>query len=223
MWLKQARAERGWTQAEAASRLGVSQGYVSLLEAGKRSMSPRLARTLQQFVEVPPTSIPPKELDITDPALARELAVLGYEPLAYLTSQTEGKANPAAVLLASLRRPDLESRLTEALPWVVLKYPDLNWDWLLERAKVHDAQNRLGYVVALARQLAERRQNQTAGNALLEQEMRLSRSRLAEEGTLCQDSMTQAERRWLRTHRPQGAAHWNLLTNLEADNLPYAA
>jgi CheY-like chemotaxis protein len=42
-------------------------------------------------------------------------------------------------------RRELESRLTEALPWLVLRHAlDLNWEWLVERAKVHDAQNRLG-------------------------------------------------------------------------------
>jgi hypothetical protein len=32
-------------------------------------------------------------------------------------------------------------------------------------------------------------------------------------------SMTEAERRWLREHRPPEAAHWNLLTNLTASAL----
>lgn len=222
MWLRQARTERGWTQAEAASRLGVSQGYLSLLETGRRSVSPSLALTLRRFFEVPATAVRPREVEVADPAvLAKKLASLGYGPLAYFGRQTE--ANPAEVLLAALRRGDLESRLTEALPWVVLAYPDSNWGWLLERAKVYDVQNRLGYVVTLARQLAERSQDQTVVNTLLEQERRLRRSRLAEEGTLCQDSMTQAERRWLRDHRPESAVPWNLLTNLKADDLPYAA
>lgn len=221
MWLRQARKERGWTQAQAASRLGVSQGYVSLLEAGKRTVSPGLARSFARFLHVPGTALRPRERNVNNPAvLAKELAALGYEPLAYLGRETA--ANPAGVLLSALRQRDLESRLTEALPWVVLAYRDLNWDWLLERTKVHDAQNRLGYVVSLARQLAEK-QNRSVLDTLMEKEDRLRRSRLAAEGTLCQDSMTQAERRWLRDNRPQGAADWNLLTNLKADDLPYAA
>ncbi len=159
---------------------------------------------------------------MTNPAvLAKKLASLGYEPLAYLERKT--KANPAEVLLEALRRPQLESRLTEALPWVALTYPDLNWDWLVERAKVHDVQNRLGYVLSLARQLAEESPNPALANTLREEERRLERSRLAEEGTLCQDAMTQVERRWLKDNRPANAAHWNLLTNLRADDLPYAA
>lgn len=121
-----------------------------------------------------------------------------------------------------MRSRPIEARLTEALPWVALTYPNLNWNWLLERTKVHDAQNRLGYVVGMARQLAER-QDPAAVNMLREQESRLERSRLAAEGTLCQDSMTQVERRWLRDNRPPDAARWNLLANLRANDLPYAA
>ncbi len=39
-------------------------------------------------------------------------------------------------------------RLAEALPWVVLTYPDMDWPWLTREVKLQDAQNRLGFVVA---------------------------------------------------------------------------
>jgi transcriptional regulator with XRE-family HTH domain len=222
MWLRQARKELGWTQLETASRLGVSQAYLSLVETEKRGVSPRLASALRQFLDVPPTVMRPKEVGAGDPALlAAELASLGYEPLAYLGRHAD--VNPAEVLLAALRQSNLESRLTEALPWLALTYSDMDWKWLLERAKVYDVQNRLGYVVAMARQLAERREDPKVVNRLLQLEESLGRSRLAEEGTLCQDSMTQVERRWLRANRPRGAVPWNLLTDLEAEDLPYAA
>ena len=41
------------------------------------------------------------------------------------------------------------------------------------------------------------------------------KSRLAPEDTFCHDSMTQAERVWLREHRSPTAAHWNLLTDMK--------
>ncbi|MDQ2971311.1 MAG: helix-turn-helix domain-containing protein [Acidobacteriota bacterium] len=209
------------TQAKVAARLRVSQGYLSLLESGKRTVSVRLARRLGRVLHVPATALRPRDRRANDPAdLAKELATLGYEPLAYLGRNVP--ANPAEVVLSALRRGDLESRLAEALPWVPLTYPDLNWDWLLERAKVHDVQNRLGYVVGLARSLAEN-QGAAAATKLRGVEARLEASRLAAEGTLCQDSMTQAERKWLRENRPEPAARWNLLTNLTASDLPYAA
>ena len=49
----------------------------------------------------------------------------------------------------------------------------------------------------------------------------LDRSRLAKEDTLCHDSLTEAERKWLRVNRPPEAAHWNLLTDMKAENLPH--
>jgi len=42
------------------------------------------------------------------------------------------------------------------------------------------------------------------------------------ENTLCKESMTQAERNWLRTHRSQAAEHWNLLTDLTVEHLDHA-
>jgi hypothetical protein len=49
----------------------------------------------------------------------------------------------------------------------------------------------------------------------------LERSRLVREDTLCHDSMTQAERKWLRQNRPPDAEHWNLLTDLDVRHLAY--
>jgi transcriptional regulator with XRE-family HTH domain len=222
MWLKQSRQALGWTQNETASRLGLSQPYLSLLETGKRNVPHRLVSKLRKFFDVPPTVLSPREVGPgAASVLAEELGSLGYEPFAYLRKQAD--ANPAEVLLAALRQDNLESRLTEALPWLVLTYPNLNWDWLLERSKVHDVQNRLGYVITMARQLADRAKLPATVSKLLPLEQTLSRSRLAEEGTLCQESMTDAERRWLRDHRPESASDWNLLTDLKAEDLPYAA
>jgi hypothetical protein len=47
------------------------------------------------------------------------------------------------------------------------------------------------------------------------------RSGLAKEDTLCHDSLTEAERKWLRVNRPPEAARWNLLTDMKAENLPH--
>ena len=38
-----------------------------------------------------------------------------------------------------------------------------------------------------------------------------------------QESLSDVERRWLRQTRPKEARHWNLLTDLKAQLLPYAA
>jgi hypothetical protein len=47
----------------------------------------------------------------------------------------------------------------------------------------------------------------------------LERSRLVREDTLCHESLTETEPRWLRENRPAEARHWNLLTDMKAENL----
>ena len=214
--VKRAREARGWTQAEAAERLGLSQGYVSLLESGGRPVSERLASSLRRTLGLSPSALPPAELNLDPDRLPGVLGALGYEPFGYLRGRL---FNPTTVLLSALRQKDLPSRVVEALPWLVLHFPDLNREWLVERAKLHDVQNRLAYVVTLASELA------AAGMAarLRELVLGLEPSRLAREDTLCHDSMTQAERRWLRQQRSPQAKHWNLLTDLRREHLPYAA
>jgi hypothetical protein len=75
----------------------------------------------------------------------------------------------------------------------------------------------------LARQVAEERGDVVAAGKLHHVEEILDRARLVREDTLCQDSLSDAERRWLRQTRPPEASHWNLLTDLKAQLLPYAA
>jgi hypothetical protein len=109
------------------------------------------------------------------------LGGLGYPGFAYLRGST--RQNPAELLMEALDSDDLDSRVTEAMPWLPLAYPHLNWDWLTANAKLRDRQNRLGFVVALARQTAER-----DGSSQLEQELatrvaKLESSRLAKEDT----------------------------------------
>jgi hypothetical protein len=53
-------------------------------------------------------------------------------------------------------------------------------------------------------------------------EVKLERSRLAREDTLCRESMPDAERRWLTSNRSPLARHRNLLTGLTVDQLSYA-
>jgi transcriptional regulator with XRE-family HTH domain len=214
--VKRAREARGWTQAEAAERLGVSQGYVSLLESGGRPVPRTLAPSLLRMLGLPPSALPPSELNFDPDRLPGVLGALGYEPFGYRRGRL---FNPTAVLLSALRQKDLPSRVVEALPWLALHFPDLNREWLVERAKLHDVQNRLAYVVTLASELAG-----AAVAARLRELVRgLEPSRLAREDTLCHDSMTEAERRWLRRRRSPQAKHWNLLTDLRREHLPYAA
>jgi transcriptional regulator with XRE-family HTH domain len=217
-----ARLERGWTQHETAGRLGVSQGYVSLVESGRRPASRALLRRAQRVLRLPATTLPTAQAHQLDAAgLAGALAALGYPGFAFLRSRR--RLNPAEVLLAALRTPNLEARVLEALPWVAAEFPGLDWVWLLAQVKLNDVQNRLGFVVTLARRLAERREAAATVSILTAVEERLQRSRLAREDTLCYESMTRAERVWLRSHRPVDARRWNLLTDVLPEELRHAS
>ena len=53
--LRTARQSRGWTQARAAARLGVSQPYLAMLEAGQRPLTSAVARRAMRVYGLPPT------------------------------------------------------------------------------------------------------------------------------------------------------------------------
>lgn len=226
--LRSARLARGLSQVQAAARLGISQPYLAMLESGRRRVTPKLVRRAMKVYEMPPTLLPPSEPSGTrhamDPdALAQDLAALGYPGFAHLRPRRWEPRNPGEVLLAALGQEDLEARLVEALPWLVLRYWTLDREWLVREAKLRDLQNRLGFVVSLARGLAERASDEPKAQALKELETQLDRSRLAREDTLCKASLSESERRWLENNRPQEARHWNVLTDWTVDHVRYAA
>jgi len=131
--------------------------------------------------------------------------------------------HPAEVLLAGLALDELEPRLVEALPWLLLHHEGLDVERLVADAKARDLQNRLGFMVALARQVAERKKE--FGGRLPELrrlEGALGPSRLAREETFGQGHAHERLRKWLRRERSNAARYWNLLTDLKAEHLPYA-
>jgi hypothetical protein len=155
-------------------------------------------------------------------ARALELASLGYPGLSHLRPGRE-KKNPAEVLLSALSARDLDSRLVEALPWVLLNYPDLDWEGLMTAARASDLQNRLGFVTSIARRLAEMSGEGAKAALLGRREAELEQSRLEREDTLCHDSLTESEKRWLRERRSEDAKRWGLLADLSPEHLHYAA
>ena len=166
--LKFGREEKGWTQEEAATRLHVSQPYLSLMERGARPVPEKLARRAASAfglsattlpVETNWETVPPKDTN----TLAMDLASLGYPGFAYLKSKRK-KKNPGEVLLSALSAKCLESRVAEALPWLLLQYPDLDWDSLVSAAKARDLQNKLGFVTCVARRVAEKRGEKIRSN-----------------------------------------------------------
>jgi transcriptional regulator with XRE-family HTH domain len=219
-----ARETVGFTQQQAAERLDVSQAYLALMETGRRRVTEEVGLKMMDLYHLGPTVLPLRVDDIEswDSAyLAKALANLGYSGFRHLLGGP--RDNPAVVLLAALSRHDVEVRVVEGLPWLVVEYYDLDWEWLMREVKVRDAQNRLGFIVTLGRRVAGKRGGDAAQSKLHEVEESLERARLAREDSLCQGSLSEAERGWLRRVRPADAQHWNLLTDLDAERLPYAA
>lgn len=223
--LREARQTENWTQKDAARALGVTQAYLSMVETGHRSVSERFARKILKVFDLPPTALP-LHSSPGGPTSARrhdfgaDLAALGYPGFAYL--RTNVQRNPAGVLLDALNEPNLDARVAEGLPWLALTYADMDWNWLVQNAKLQDRQNRLGFAVSLASAVAESRGDSETAQRLRGCLEVLERARLAREDTFCHDSMTQVERTWLRENRSPAASHWNLLTDMEAKHLAYA-
>jgi len=221
--LKTARLSANWTQERAASRLGLTQAYLSMVESGRRPVTSTLAEQALKVFNLPPTAfalMPSDSLSLKDDDLKSDLGSLGYPGFSYLRGKLTH--NPAQLLFFALDQPDLDARVVEALPWLTSTYVDMDWDWLVRNAKLHDRQNRLGFVTALAGQLAKRSNDRVRSNQLASHQTSLDRSRLMREDTLCHDSMTKAERKWLQHNRPPDARHWRLLTDLDVKHLAYA-
>lgn len=228
MSLRSARLAKALSQVQAARRLEISQSYLAMLEAGSRRVTPQLAGRLMKLYDLPASVLPPSDLRAplqrkdSEGAPARALAALGYPGFAHLRTRNRGPKNPSEVLLNALAQENLEGRVVEALPWLVLKYWPMDREWLVRQAKIHDLQNRLGFVVTLARHLAERGGDESKARPLHELELDLERSRLAREDTLGRASLSEAERRWLSDHLSADARRWNILTDWTADALRYA-
>ena len=220
--MRAARERLGLTQQQAARRWGLSQAYVSLVEHGRRAVPARLARQLARSETRLATGLPvshagPGKVD----ELPGQLGTLGYPGFAHLAAPRH-LANPAVVVLSALTTSPMPARVTEALPWVLATFPDLQWSWLVDQAKLANVQNRLGYVVYLAKHVAAQRHDDGAVARLGKVDAVLQEARLAKEDTLGRE-LTEVERRHFRQNRPPAAHHWNLLTTLRPEDLRYGA
>jgi len=215
--LRSARQTKSITQATLAARLGVSQGYVSLLETGNRSMSEGLQIKLAAVLDLGPTGLPlPSNVrPLPGDAVARALGALGCPGFAH---QSARKAmNPAQVLVGALLSPELDARLAEGLAWLLRQFADLDWLWLLPRAKQHDLQNRLGFLVELARSSAVAKRDSERVETLGQWRDVLEKSRLDRDEPLSTAKVTDVERRWLLEHRSPEASRWRVLSALRPE------
>lgn len=220
--LKEYRKNKGLTQERASRLLGVSQTYLSLLERDKRPLTERLKQKFVRKLNVRPTELPAKVKEykvskVSDDQLTADLSALGYVGFSHW--KPSRLKNPADVLLSALKSDNRDARLVEALPWLLFRFPDLDWNDVVVTAKVHDLQNRLGFVTNVAKTMAERFGSQTTAHKLRTVEAKLESSKLEREETLCNETMTRAERKWLEAQRPETAKHWNLLTDLSPQHL----
>ena len=225
--LKAARNERNWTETEAAERLGMSQSYLAMLERGQRKVTPRLARKFKSVYGLRPTVLPTTEefkprACVANEEFANHISALGYPGFAYLKARVKER-NPAETLVEALSQTSLESRVVEALPWLLLTYWDMNLGWLVREARLNNLQNRLGFVESLAGEVSRRSASTDVerNQALSELRSMLEESRLAREDTFLRPVNTEVEREWLREHRSDEARHWNLLTSWRPEHLTY--
>ena len=163
---------------------------------------PELARKLCETLRLPATSLP---LDVDRNRVRRtraewvvqQLAKLAYPGYAYL-SRPGPQTNPAEVLLRTLALKRVEPRLLEAMPWLLLNFGRLDHRVLVDKARELGVQNRLGFVVALARQVARRSPTHAHRLAELESlESALETHRLANEDRLGQSFRTEKLRAWV--------------------------
>ena len=219
------RLSRNWEQSEAAAKLEVSQPYLSLLEKGKRPVTEKIARRAVSVFKLPPSVLPfenAAEISQTkanENTLSSNLSALGYPKFSHLKKSV--KVNPALILITALILDDLDSRIVEALPWLIYRFADMNWTMVFLHAKMHDAQNRLGFLLSLAFQLALKNGDTEKQKVLKELISDLEKSRLVREDSFRRNSLTETEKNWLKTNRTKDARYWKVLSNLSVENLDY--
>ncbi len=200
------RARNNLTQLDAACLLGVSQTYLSLLENGARPLTAKLHNRLKAVHQT-------HRVGSTDERFRAHLSALGYPGFAHVTPAGL-KSGPSALLLSVLARPDVDSRVVEALPWLVRQYASqLDLDWLVRQAKLQNLQNRMGFLLRTAG--FETPELSTAVDEL-------AQARLLREATLCWDSMPVATREWIRLNRSPLAEYWNVVTTLRPETPGHA-
>ena len=164
--------------------------------------------------------------------LEKALAALGYPGFAYLarfaefSGERERALDPAVLLRWAVIQDILDVRLIEGLPWLIAAYAvKIDWDKLVGDVEKDGTQNRLGYLVNLALELAELKQSLShpeARRLLNKSLLRLQEIRHSQEQTLMEEWSGPALRSWMRVNRPREASEWHLLTTLTTNDLQHA-
>lgn len=201
------RKRQGLTQVDAASLLGVSQPYLSLLEKGVRPLTPKLRNRMKASVGM-------DQQGSSDDLFRVQLSALGYPGFGHV-SKSRSRPRPDSLLMTVLARPDVDARIVEALPWLVATFQSqFDFGSMVRQAKIQNLQNRVGFVLQVGGV-------DTPDGLMAVRE--LEGARLLREDTLCWDSMPGATREWMRANRTPLAEHWNVLTMLRREDVHNAA
>jgi len=198
-----------------------------MMEKGDRRVPDHFAREVTRLLRLSAAALPlPSEELLDKPVdeswVTRNLARLGYPGFAYLDKPGK-KRNPVELLLRALALHHLDPRLAEALAWLLLHFEEMDVYTLVSAAKLRGLQNRLGFTVSLARQVANHNPAYKHRSLqLLDLEKMMEPSRLAREDTYCEEEMSERMMAWVRVNRSAAARHWNLLTDLKMEHLSYA-
>lgn len=151
-------------------------------------------------------------------SLEKGLGALRYPGFAYMNTD-HPHVEPEDVLFSALVRPDFEARVAEALPWLVYNYADhMDWDSLTKALVKRGRQNRLGFVVELANELAANRQDVMREEFLHRLMVKLQQKKLDKEMTLCMDSVLEFAK---KRRRSKEASHWNIWSTLNLSDLQH--
>src|SRR5260370_28232440 len=142
---------------EGRLRVWVVGNYYWQMERGYRRLPVRLVSRAVRKLHLAPTALPMQPLatqfvPVASDELASALARLGYEAFGHLSKRAKAY-NSAYLVVGTLVHADLEVRIVEVLPWILSTFHDLDWLWLIAQGRLLTFQNRLGYLVVLARQL----------------------------------------------------------------------
>lgn len=225
--LRTARRRTGLTQRQLAATLDCSQSYLSRIEHGERTAPEAMCKKLVRLLGLPATCLPLRSQSLrrsgSNDWARRKLGELGYPGFRYLAKSQRPSVNPGEVLLRVLSSERCDPRLVEAMPWLLLRFSNFDRATLVAEARQRNVQNRLGFVVTLAKTVSETAPEYSdrfdelslLGEAL-------ETFRLAREDDLGQNFKTERFRSHLRENRVEAAVHWNVLTALAPQHLNHA-
>lgn len=153
--------------------------------------------------------------------IAHGLASAGYPGFAHCSMSANIIAEE--VLCDALLQTNLDCRVIEGLPWLIWKLWATDFSPVIAFATFHNVQNRLGFLVSLARQLSEQGNNTDRTAKLIAVEGQLITRRLTKEDFFFREVQQPLEYEYLRKVRSSVAKVWRLVTDLKVEHLDYEA